>query len=377
MKEYTAIAVWRRIVGARFSITASVLTAQLFCLLITACAAFEFVPPNKNTTIITDLTKTDTAQTTQGNNINGNAKIQPLPAKGDGSKPVYGADNRIELIYADAAWCHAGASIAAVFTKSQLTYEPNDTWSVKDLRQLGDDGWCPGQRFSSQPTGARCTATLIAPDRMVTAAHCISSPSDQHSALPSCGNTVFVFDYKSNANGFVTTRFNNNQIYFCKEVLDNNRFADADWRVLKLDRSANRAPLRLLRELPDDFQQLQLTAIGHPLGLPIKATINGQLRNAESDHFFLANIDAFEGNSGSPVMIKINSHTAVVGMIASGESDYILDEQAQCKIARACNELDCRGEQVLSASLFSDYASNTSVPEQLNSMAAKGLPVCY
>ena len=376
MKEYTVQLVWCRTLGVKVSIPVRVFSVQLFCLLIVACATVSDSPPNENTSPTKETAKTETTKESP-DNITRKTVFEPLQTTRDGSKPVYGSDNRIELVYADAAWCHAGASIAAVFNKRQLTYKPDNTWSLENPQQLGDDGWCPGQRFSSQPVGASCTATLIAPDRMVTAAHCISSPSDQHSALPTCDNTVFVFDYKSNASGYVNTRFNNQQIFFCKEVLDNNGFADADWRVVKLDRTVDRSPLKLLREFPDDLQQLPLTVIGHPLGLPVKAAINGQLRKPVNDKYFLANIDAFEGNSGSPVMIRLNTHTAVVGMIIGGESDYVLNDQAQCKVTRACNGVDCQGEQILSASLFADYASNTSNPEQLYSLTAKGSPVCY
>ena len=50
---------------------------------------------------------------------------------------------------------------------------------------------CPDERFAAQPANADCSATLIAPDIMLTAGHCINS----------CGDSRFVFDYYVTAGG--------------------------------------------------------------------------------------------------------------------------------------------------------------------------------
>ena len=47
---------------------------------------------------------------------------------------------------------------------------------------------CDDERFFSQPTPGFCSGTLIAPDLILTAGHCMNNPNG-------CAGTVFVFNY--------------------------------------------------------------------------------------------------------------------------------------------------------------------------------------
>jgi DNA replication protein DnaC len=91
-----------------------------------------------------------------------------------------------------------------------------------------------------------------------------------------------------------------------------------DWALLKLDREVACDPLPLnLNKVAD---KIELYMLGHPNGLPLKFTYNGKLEgNTESD-FFECKLDAFRGNSGSPVLNKETNQ--VVGILIEGNTDY-------------------------------------------------------
>jgi len=66
------------------------------------------------------------------------------------AKPIYGTDNRVELLHAGRALCHVGRSVPALFSRDKLARHPNNFWTLETKAKLTDHGWCPGQRFASQ-----------------------------------------------------------------------------------------------------------------------------------------------------------------------------------------------------------------------------------
>jgi len=211
----------------------------------------------------------------------------------------------------------------------------------------------------------------------VTAAHCVNAKNDPHGPAINCNDLAFIFDYKINANGRVPDQYDSDQVYFCEQVLDNNSFADADWRVLKLDRHTRRTPLPILDRLPMNLKRFQVANVGHPLGLPLKAATNGRTRDRHDDSFFIANIDAFEGNSGSPVVIQIENRPIVIGLLASGETDFVEHQNKKCKTAKSCSEDNCRGEHVISSSRFASWSSNSNILADILANPATVLPACF
>jgi V8-like Glu-specific endopeptidase len=92
-----------------------------------------------------------------------------------------------------------------------------------------------------------------------------------------------------------------------------------DWALLKLDRKVAYDPLPL--HFKKVANKIELYMLGHPNGLPLKFTYNGKLEgNTESD-FFECKLDAFRGNSGSPVLSR-EKHRVVGILIEGSEKDY-------------------------------------------------------
>jgi len=80
--------------------------------------------------------------------------------------------------------------------------------------------------------------------------------------------------------------------------------------------------------------------IGHPVGLPAKYAAGAQVRDNSSAAYFVANLDSFGGNSGSPVF---NAETHFVeGVLVRGDTDFV--PHGQCSVALVCPTGGCRGE---------------------------------
>ena len=254
-----------------------------------------------------------------------------------------------------------GSTVSALLPRKQLNQQIDGDWIMNSQPQLTDTGWCDNERFATQHGGVLCSAFLISPNHLVTAAHCINAADDKFGPALNCEDIAFVFDHRLNANGNLPAQYSQDQIYFCKRVIAGKNTVDSlDWRVIELDKTANREPLPLLTKLPENLSSLPIDLVGHPMGLPLKASIRGSLRQVDKRGYFLANIDAFEGNSGSPVIIHFEEQPIVIGMLIRGEVDHELDKQSQCKITRVCSGSQCIGERVMTGGAFSAWARNPS-----------------
>jgi hypothetical protein len=109
-----------------------------------------------------------------------------------------------------------------------------------------------------------------------------------------------------------------------------------DFALVQLDRPAKgRTPLKLAsgRE-----KALPLSMIGFPLGMPSKYSSGAKvLLDDASRQSFITNLDAFEGNSGSPVF---NRQMEVVGILVAGTPapSTIEDNSESCERYNFCDE---------------------------------------
>src|SRR5262249_51918318 len=82
-----------------------------------------------------------------------------------------------------------------------------------------------------------------------------------------------------------------------------------------------------------------------------KFAAGAAVRNNAPDAFFVANLDTYGGNSGSPVF---NSDTHVVeGILVRGENDFVL--QGTCMVSLVCPTTGCRGEDCTRTAVFAQF----------------------
>lgn len=262
----------------------------------------------------------------QSNVISAQSHKSPAPHLPGGQvtviKSIYGIDDRLdEYEITNSDLLNAGQATGIMMSKDQLRSKADGSYTLsastlaQQLNAASGFPMCPGEAFSRQPALSGCTSFLVAPDIIATAGHCVACPGDIEGSVVVFG---FVMLDAKNANLTLT----HDNVYFCREILGYME-GTPDWALVKLDRAVvNRHPLRVRRAGQLEDNQA-LTSIGHPLGLPRKYDSGGRVYENIGPLTFQANLDAFAGSSGSPVL---NRETLEVeGILVGGNSDLDLD----------------------------------------------------
>lgn len=230
---------------------------------------------------------------------------------------ILGDDDRIDVHEDGArAFARAATATAAMILDDRSALVPTPVGhALRDdyPSYAASDGMCRDVRFGAQPAPAYCTAFLVADDRLLTAAHCVKDHE--------LGEFLFVFDFATDARGRVRTVFDRSRAFRGVELVASD--PEEDWAVVRLDRGTGREPLSL-RKRGTLRLGTPVVIVGHPHGLPTKvaggARVVAQFYDPPSELWFEATLDAFGGNSGSPVL---NAKTGEVeGIYAVGFGEY-------------------------------------------------------
>ena len=211
--------------------------------------------------------------------------------------------------------------------------------TLEEVRRLS---LCPSERFHDQPSRGDGTGFVIGEDVMATAGHCI--PED-------LSELYFVFDYTLE-DGNTRLSFTPEQIYHAEDlhkvVID---AVGADFALVKVDRVIDRAPLAVNSNPVVDDTKLYM--LGHPSGLPMKFTTGESIRSKPKAPFFRTSLDAFHGNSGSPVFDWESGE--VVGILVRGDKDYTDYVVGNCRKVIRYGNGPVRGEDVTRVQAFERY----------------------
>src|SRR5690606_14718876 len=95
-------------------------------------------------------------------------------------------------------------------------------------------GMCADERFAQQISAAFCSGTLIAPELVLTAAHCVPDAD-------ACASTRFVFGYQMDGPEALHA-VTSDDVFSCAELLVHEQDFDyTDHAIVRLDRPAARA----------------------------------------------------------------------------------------------------------------------------------------
>jgi hypothetical protein len=242
---------------------------------------------------------------------------------------VYGADDRVEVYTHPNAELRriAKESIVALIPNFRISREPGGSYrlftnSLKDSRDL-----CDGELFGEQPTAASCSGVLIDDDLVLTAGHCIDERTP-------CDSYSYVFNYLY-AEPSALAAIGDDEVYRCRRVVSqasagSDRYTP-DFAVIQLDRpvQGDKAPV-VIRPARALEEQESLSMIGCGSGLPAKIDDGGSVadpRAAQLD-FFVANLDAFQGHSGSATF---DSQNRLAGILIGGRApDYVTFDGEDC-----------------------------------------------
>ncbi|MBI3289323.1 MAG: trypsin-like peptidase domain-containing protein [Elusimicrobia bacterium] len=251
-------------------------------------------------------------------------------------KVIYGSDDRIDIHQTDSARLRALAdSTVALFHASSI--ETTGAVAKLETQPYGESmNLCKEEPFYEQETGAFCSGSLVAPDVIMTAGHCVTSES-------ACAGVKFVFGFAIKEQGKLPASVPAADVYDCKTLLGRAQENEgADWALIRLDRPVTGHAVLNLNMTRKIENNTPLVVIGHPAGLPTKIAGGATVRDASTDGYFVANLDTYGGNSGSAVFNAVNG--LVEGILVRGEQDYTW--KGDCRVSNVCGSDECRGEDV-------------------------------
>ncbi|MDX2287599.1 MAG: trypsin-like peptidase domain-containing protein [Hyphomicrobiaceae bacterium] len=189
---------------------------------------------------------------------------------------------------------------------------------------------CKGQKFADQQTGGDCTAFLVAPDVVATAGHCVGWVDvDEADSSRNKYSVVFGFEMRNGAPRAVIPEDEIFEVARIRELSDPDQ-GQPDFALLQLDRPV---PPEIAEPLllPGEAGRIvgigdRLALIGHPSGLPKKVSLleKSRIMEVTGDGAFKAQLNAFHGNSGSPVVL-FDRPDVVAGILVKGQSDFETD----------------------------------------------------
>lgn len=251
---------------------------------------------------------------------------------------VYGEDNRLDVFEVrDSAQVELSRSTAAMISPSNLKILADETIEISG-KTLEARGVCSTERFAKQMSAANCSGFLVAPNVLVTAGHCIRTQAD-------CDSYKWIFDFKVDHSEQGKVNVPTSSVYSCSRIIDRslNNFTKDDYAVLELDRSVDdRRPLNFRRK-GKISEGDKLVMIGHPTGIATKIAAGSEVRSLKGK-YFVANLDAFGGNSGSAVF-NADTHE-IEGILVRGDTDYVYNSENKCNVVNVCEDEGCRGEDV-------------------------------
>ena len=197
---------------------------------------------------------------------------------------------------------------------------------------------CEDELYTEQPISPVATAFLIAPNKVMTVGHAITSSTRCRD------NTFFLFNFEWNSIQEQINPIQATDAYRCKSILQHS-YSEIDYAIIELDRNVEDVtPLELDFETKIE-EGTPIYTMGHSLQLPKKYT-SGFIRSTQglSENYYEAEIDTFRGNSGSPVFSALNHK--IIGILKDGEYDFELDEEQFCNYYQVCPTGTCRGEAI-------------------------------
>jgi hypothetical protein len=254
---------------------------------------------------------------------------------------VYGVDDRRDIFAInDKDVLKAADGVVAVFDALLVTPNGDGTSRIFTATYGEANNLCPGEPFINQPATICATGFLVAPNMILTAGHVVN-PSN----LP---GKLFVFGFKlRGATSPQVFDIPDHQIYRGKEVIGwNDDDAGDDFALIVLERVVkDHAPLPIRRE-GQVAQDQPVYVLGHPKGLPLKFADGAQVTRNTDECFFVANLDTYTGNSGSPIL---SSAHIVEGILVRGERDFV--PVGNCWRSLVCpgvrGQSDCAGEECM------------------------------
>ncbi|NUN05500.1 MAG: trypsin-like peptidase domain-containing protein [Bdellovibrio sp.] len=221
---------------------------------------------------------------------------------------------------------NADSSVMLVLTEKFQDYkEKNATYLVSEVYGLEGFSW------SSQPSLGFCSGILVAEDMVLTAGHCVAQADI-------CSKMQVVANYDTSRLVTAMVSVSCKEVYKVKNDIGGQGL---DYALLKLEKSMGFQPLKIAQTA--SVVNEKIYTLGYPLG-SFKKKARGKVRQiVEGKGTYVASLDAFEGNSGSPVFSE-KTHE-LIGVVSGGEGDFVTDaKEGSVLRVKRCRNTGCTGE---------------------------------
>jgi Trypsin-like peptidase domain len=251
-------------------------------------------------------------------------------------KVIWGTDDRLDLVEVTDPSIHADAESVVLLCKAHELSSEGDGTATLSAKTFGEDrGICRAEPYFAQPVAGFCSGFLVAPDVVATAGHCIDEST--------LDLVRFVFGFRMLDGKTAALTVRDADVYRGVAMLGRRMTPEGpDWALVRLERAVRGARVAQVRRSGRIERGQPLHVIGHPCGLPLKYAGGAVVRENSRDAFFLANLDSYGGNSGSPVF---NSEThEVEGILVRGEPDFVFKGDCMVSMVMPQDSADGVGE---------------------------------
>jgi V8-like Glu-specific endopeptidase len=267
--------------------------------------------------------------------------------------PIYPNDGRTEYYQLTNNQKSTVSTVVCLIDKKQL--KKKDGYFELQANSFGEKvNLCKSEKFYNQPLGGFCSGFIVKENVIVTADHCLHNRN--------LLDFYVLLDYYLTNQDEVRTRFESNMVHEVKRVIKSgyNDEKDIDFAVLELETNVDKNRICIIRSEEVRLNEA-VSVAGHPVGLPLKYSPGATVKFNDSKNYFVADLDTYGGNSGSPVF---DSQNRVIGILVRGAKDFKTIRSENCRRSYVCNKITrsnrnitniCIGEEITRNSQFVNF----------------------